>query len=406
MFGSAILDVAIGMVFVYLLLALIVTSLSELISAVLKWRAKNLEKGIRHLLSDQEGEGLSQALSGHPLIKSLTKSDRLPSYIPSRTFALALLDIVSNPTEALKANLQKAINALESSGPIKKLQEDIEKLNVSGMSLTEFKQRLQDLINDLPANDDKTKLQKTQAENIINRIPTDMNGLIALVPNADVKRTLNVLLDDSGQNVEKFKENVEIWFNNSMERVSGWYKRKTQIINVVLAVFFTVLANADSILIAKALSSDPALRASLVTQAEKFAEQTAAQINNPQAPAPDTEDAQKRAEAAKKKLDEYRAEIQKLGVPIGWTSAEGDSRSYHLSGLGVLKKILGLLLTALALSLGAPFWFDMLNKVINIRSAGKAPEEEQKSPKKRPTSPEAGETPRQAAQREVVVESN
>lgn len=401
MFGSAILDVAIGMVFIYLLLSLIVTSLSELVAAVLKWRSKNLEKGIRHLLSDHEGGGLSQAISTHPLIKSLKRSDRLPSYIPSRTFALALLDIISNPTEALKTDLQTAINALGSSEPVKKLQEDIGKLNVSGMTMTELKQKLQDLTNNLPESEQKTKAQK-----IINDIPTDINGLIALVPNTDMKRTLNVLLEDSGQNIEKLKENVEIWFNNSMERVSGWYKRKAQIINVALAVFVTIFSNADSILIAKALSSDPALRASLVTQAEKFAEQNAAQINNPQAPPPDSEDAVKRAEAAKAKLDEYKAEIQKLGVPIGWTSAEGDPRSYHLTGLGLMKKILGLLLTALAVSLGAPFWFDILNKIINIRSAGKAPEEEQKSPKKRPTSPEPGETPRQAAQREVVVESN
>src|SRR5687768_6865787 len=95
MFGSAILDVAIGMIFIYLTLALVVTSLSELIAAGLKWRATNLAAGVQRLLNSGPGQGLAKDLYNHPMVRSLFKGDSGPSYIPSRTFALVLLDLIS-----------------------------------------------------------------------------------------------------------------------------------------------------------------------------------------------------------------------------------------------------------------------------------------------------------------------
>src|SRR6185295_10670903 len=102
MFGSTILDVAVGMIFVYLLIALIVSSLSELIAAALKWRAKNLAAGIHKLLGSTpeqlatgELKSLKDKMYEHPLIKCLYKGTHGPSYIPSHTFALVLLDLIS-----------------------------------------------------------------------------------------------------------------------------------------------------------------------------------------------------------------------------------------------------------------------------------------------------------------------
>jgi len=345
MFGSAILDVAIGMIFIYLLMALMVTALTELIAAWLKWRAQNLIRGIKNMLTD---DGLAQKLYSHPIVKCLYKDAKGPSYIPSRTFTLALLDIIS-PTDP--------------TGP---------------------------------------------------RTITDIEQKLSQLPEGDLKKTLTVLLDEARHDLEKFEESVETWFNNSMERLSGWYKRKSQLVNVILAVVVAVAANADSISIAKSLSSDPALRASVAAEAQEFAKTHADDLVPPQTPPADSESAkadpeaakkaaQERATQVKKQLDDYRQQIQKLGVPIGWTERKPgveDPRNPPEDVGGWIKKILGLLLTAIAVSLGAPFWFDMLNKVINIRSAGKAPEEKQKEPKKTPTPPEAGETPKEAAERE------
>ena len=98
MFNSGILDVAIGVVFVYLLLSLIVTAANELIAAVFKMRGRVLWQGICNLLPTGAGkENMARQVYQHPLIKGLSQSTR-PSYIPSRTFALALLDVVSGGT--------------------------------------------------------------------------------------------------------------------------------------------------------------------------------------------------------------------------------------------------------------------------------------------------------------------
>jgi hypothetical protein len=341
MFGSAILDVAIGMIFVYLLMALVVTSLSELIASWLKWRAKNLADGLQKLLNSGPNQGLARDLYNHPLIKSLFKGDNGPSYIPSRTFALVLLDLIS---------------PVDPSSP---------------------------------------------------RTGASIQTAIEKVPNKEVQTALSVLWEEAKGEVAAFEEGIEIWFNNQMERVSGWYKRKSQIINVVLAAAVTIAANADSILIAKALSSDPALRTALVAEAVSFAEQNTAESLSQETEEPaDPAAARARAADAQKALLGYRDQIQKLGVPIGWAKADPtqpnapDARSVPVDFWGWVRKFLGLLLTAVAASLGAPFWFDMLNKVMNIRSAGKAPEERPKSPKVRQTPPEPGETPREASERE------
>src|SRR5437773_8509067 len=110
MFGSQVLEVAIGLVLLYLLLSLICSSIREGIEAWQKARAVDLERGIRELLHDRDGRGLTQALYNHPFIYSLFKGEydptkitkdrmpsgsNLPSYIPARNFVVALMDIVA-----------------------------------------------------------------------------------------------------------------------------------------------------------------------------------------------------------------------------------------------------------------------------------------------------------------------
>ncbi len=312
MFGSTIVDVAIGVVFVYLLLGLVVTAGTELIASWLNWRANNLRAGLQRLLDP----ALAQELYDHPMIKRLSKSDRGPSYIPSEMFALALVDVI--------ANLR-------------------------------------------PAD---------------GQPPKDLASLIGNVPDADVRRVLSLLAAEAGPDGQKLKENIEKWFNNSMDRVAGWYKRKTQVVNVTLAIVLTVAVNADSILIVRSLSNDSALRAALVAQAQAMVKENPAPPQTGQpvtGPGSSVGDLQQRID-----------KITGLGVPVGWTDETVDGFRRWPGWLPADKgtavwaaiwrdtvryHLLGWLLTALAASLGAPFWFDILNKIITIRSAGKIPEE-------------------------------
>lgn len=321
MFGLQMIDVVLGLLFVYLLLSIVCTAANELLASLFKLRAKTLATGITNLLKDGGITGLERDFYEHPLIKSLYKQRGKPSYIPPRTFAMALLNLI----------------APENTGGL-----------------------------DVLAN------IRAKVEN--------------LPDGSDLRKTLLILLDDAGDSLEKLRGNVEKWFNDSMDRVSGWYKRKAQFVILVLAITITVLANADTIQIAKALSIDPALREKLVTQARGFLEQQAATEPNQAAKpnnqvvevssAGDSGSATLAAQAASsgspsKRMQNALQEVQQATLPLGWKTWP--------EGTEWVNKIIGLLLTALAASLGAPFWFDKLQKVANIRAAGASPRDSQQT---------------------------
>ncbi|WP_419661827.1 uncharacterized protein Dvar_22600 [Desulfosarcina variabilis str. Montpellier] len=92
MFNSQVLDVVVGLVFVYLLLSIVCTAANEMIAALFSLRARNLARGIANLLADKRVKGLDELFYDHPLIKSLARRSKKPSYIPSQSFVLAFLD--------------------------------------------------------------------------------------------------------------------------------------------------------------------------------------------------------------------------------------------------------------------------------------------------------------------------
>lgn len=298
MFGSQALEIAMSLTLLYLLLALTCSVLNEWMAGLLNMRAKNLWEGVRNLLYDSEGTGLARQLYDHALVKNLGRSGQLPSYVPSRTFAMALFDLVA---------------------PVK----------------------------------DATTPRTIQ----------DIRNAVANIPNERVKSALVSLIDDAGGDLKKAQENVERWYDDAMDRVSGWYKKKTQVIILLWALVVTLSVNADTILIANTLAHDSTLRASLVAMAEATAKE------------PLPQDAKGTAE----RVQQMSSEIKKLGLPIGWSRASKDPKNPNdpkslPSDIGEWAlKIIGLLLTTGAVSLGAPFWFDVLNKVANIRSVGKQP---------------------------------
>jgi hypothetical protein len=323
MLGSSALEFAIGMAFIYLLMSLAVTSFQEGLASLARRRARTLHAGVRNLLGDP---ALVTRIYEHPLVKSLHSGGRRPSYIPSRLFALALLDSITPTTEVPTASSVKAV--IESG-------------------------------------------------------------------TRELDAALRLLMADSKGDYDRFVENVEVWFNHGMERVSGWYKRYTQAILFASALGFTVLVNADSLEMACVLWKDSTVRASLVAEAER---------GDPAPPPPPTEPEEPADIAAA--ADVYMQPIRAVRLPIGW----GDGVSPLASSLGcgaalprptsaalwmaaVSRHWLGWLITVLAVSLGSPFWFDLLNKFMSIRGGGKAPEESPKRPKEEQPALGPGERP-------------
>lgn len=280
------------MVLIYLLASLVVSAANELIAAMLKLRAKNLSSGIKELLHEEDESGLTSKFYQNPLISGLSKKGGKPSYIPSRTFVLAFLDVIAPADPTSPRTTEK----------------------------------LQSAINNLPD---------------------------------PLKNALTALFDEAGHDVEQFKSQLEIWFNNTMERVSGWYKRRTQWIQLVFAIVLVVSLNIDSVHIGRTLFAvHSPLREALVEQAKPF------------------------LSSHNDTLEHVTAAISSVSLPIGW--GEFRWKGLDQTAADILSRFPGWLITALAVSLGAPFWFDLLNKFVNIRGSGKAPEEGPKEPKEVP----------------------
>jgi len=284
MFGSTVLEVAIGLVFVYLVLGLLCSTINEQISQFLSLRANNLWESICALLGDPGGSGAAKALYDHQLIRGLAvqqglkpgdpdahPADRpMPSYIPASTFALAVHDLKTNG------------NAVPAGGRL--------------------------------------------------------------------DQALKPLYAAAGADVDKARGQIEDWYNGAMARASGWYKRKVQINIFVIALLLVTAINADTLMLFNKLWTNPNERTALATRAETAAKSDISAIQ-PSLP----------------------SEATNL---LGWVDCTASApcgpadaaNAMPLDGAGWCLKVLGLLLSAYAASLGAPFWFDLLKKIINMRS--------------------------------------
>jgi hypothetical protein len=355
MFGSEVLDVVIGMIFIFLLLSLICSAINEMIEAALNKRAKLLEEGIKELLNDKGGKGLVRDIYKHPLIAGLFRGSyganaNLPSYIPARNFALALMDVVLPGAGASQSGTASATTPPNAAA------------NRANTPL----QPLRDAINN--------------------------NQAI----NSEVKKALMPLIDAAGDDPAKARENIENWFNSSMDRVSGWYKRRAQVIILVLGLLTAIAVNADSITISNSLSHDKALRESLVSAADEYSK-----MNVPLTPLPSpasgtptptpaaspdkkstNDPCEKDANSPECKFERNLGKIKELGLPIGWDRNNPKLVPPLNDVGGWLLKIFGWLITAFAISLGAPFWFDLLNKFMVVRSTVKPREKSREEPSK------------------------
>jgi hypothetical protein len=429
-----VLDVAIGLAFVYLLLALVCTAVNEWIASVFRLRAKTLRRAVERLVDAPSDQGsgdaagrprsasrLSHQVLHHPLIRSISDHRGMPAYIPAKRFAAALTDAIraSNENRAVDAG------GVSPPGPQPgNLARDIEHVRFQLKA-----------IDSVSATEPKTAADASPI--------------------------------------------IEDWYNEAMERASGWYKRELQWITLAVAALITILANADSLVAAKILWHDPSARAAVVAQAQERVKRPrpgesgvisvaryqddnmpvadpggaevkpvappargsapagAAAAPAPPTPATETDrvseddDLRDRDEPAPPSdaglTDDEKAALSQL---IGWSRefkainrevcaarqqeindlcrtgsaaseacqraldrAIADGACVH-GGAGLeptdkfagrralvpltLAHFPGWFLTAVAVSLGAPFWFDTLQRFMNIRGGGKKPEDNPK----------------------------
>jgi hypothetical protein len=389
---GGIVDVAIGMSFVYLLLSLVCSGLNELWAWVFRLRAATLRDGIVSLLADPELEVLGDRIYAHPLIRSLTQQGGmgklfnrapLPSYIPSKTFVLALLDTLGDPgfganpgrvLAAVTASLDKVPGDAKGASDLEALKNELTgKATLSADEGRKIADRIRAIANKLPDGESKKILLGLwqRADSI-----QGVRALLETMPDTGLRRQLELFLDEGSNDVAAYRQQLETWFDQGMERLSGVYKRRAQIISVVFGISIAFAVGVDSWGVANALMRDGALRQATLAAA------TEAVKNPPPSPAPgDTAATEASAPDAAEAIQQIATTldtIDQLKLPVGWDYLCKGAKTAK-AGPSLLERwywpwrILGMVFTGLAVALGAPFWFDVLSKLINLRSTGPAP---------------------------------
>ena len=185
---------------------------------------------------------------------------------------------------------------------------------------------------------------------------------ISNLPDSNVRDALQAQVTAANNDLNTLRTNIGVWFDQEMDRVSGIYKRYLKWLSLTVGLAVAAAFNADSIQVSTALWQDSTLRAEMV--------QSATVVLETKRPATSTAP-QKPTNLLDVMTEIKKQEAELRPLPIGWdfsASMSGDDCAATL--LLWVSKILGLLWTAAALSLGAPFWFDLLSKFMQLRGTG------------------------------------
>jgi hypothetical protein len=373
--GGAALNVALGLIFVYLVFSVAASRINEFVATRQQWRANGLERALNSMLGSTPTpdataastpttaavkttvEALSaQTVKDHPIVaafESTLGKDRKISYLPSRAFSAVVLDLLA-PTPAIIADSIPAEDLPRDPGDPARV------LDVA-----------QHALDDLRAHPDTARLTAFEAtlppdspllETVLPQLSRAINSdvleqarrtVLNLPENNPTRRPLLRMLADAGAERDAFRTKLEHWYDDEMSRLTGWYKRRVQRFIIIYGIVLTALFNVDTVSIAETLWRSPVEQAAAAQAAAGAAGGSVAQI------------------------DTSVAAIKGLAMPLGWTPIhEGtaistDPRHLPATSPGPwLVKLIGLAVTAFALAFGAPFWFDVLGKVARMRNTG------------------------------------
>ena len=433
MYLQEIFEVVIGLVFIWLVLSTATMQVGEWIGNALKWRAGDLEKTIKRMLND---DGLAKLFYDHPLIRSLSEEkpnqDTRPSYIPANKFSTVLLSVIQNAeTESslLLYGLYGLFPQLKQIKPAGRRQQatadlerlaELARLSISGESgqpmgnlmLTTLQKEITDLGSrypELKASSqvllDKAAADKAGIDATLGSIPNAkapsgdfdkiLRGTLALrATNPGLRLTLSSLFigieeaSASGADcLQLLRTNIESWFNDSMDRLSGRYKRKAQLTAFVIGLGIAAVLNVDTINISNQLWREPIVRQAINANATQILARS--------------------SEGTPPAITDLILTLQdqylNVSLPVGWTFdnsatvagracsfVPGPGSAFGLAWSGgclrpvdtplsangwiwPVTKLAGLLMTGLATTQGSSFWFDILVKIVNVRGSGIKP---------------------------------
>ncbi len=463
--NNAVLDIAIGLVFIYVLYSLLATTISEFIATIFTYRGKMLERGIEQML---DGTNIK-----------IRWWNRVKNYLLSLISGNRRQNIQLLGVPAFSRLFQQKAKLFSNDVLNHQLYRRAAEKGLSDkpsyLSADTFTNILIDILHD-----DKTG--PILLRNIADKIAVkaqDKNDPF----NNELKGILDIYLQQANGDVAHFKRLLEQWYDDMMDRVSGWYRRQANKVLLIIGVFLAVIFNVNTLSVVDTLSKEKVVRDAFVKSAIELvnrgldtnghlragnANTTGAQ--NPQIAAEEkskrkdslttsTDTGKRQGKEAATTADSLAANTVKNGanaagptgsnrdtslavvkaqiararelyyndiaqanttLGLGWgdygysidsiawvadslswaADPQGFRRAHcgkdfnevHRSGkpappdwqnkvrfvfTGILKprNLLGILITAFAIALGAPFWFDLLNKFINLRVSGAKPED-------------------------------
>ncbi len=341
--NSSILGAALGMAVIFAAFALLASGLQEVIASSLKLRGQTLITALERLGEGEAAEILNSSVlkplgkekasavpDGNESDKTVNKKD-VPSYIPSWLFAASVVGRIPD-TLTTKAELVKDAGDAATPPP--------------------------------PIPDELANLPGALG-NVVRKIWADVGG-----------------------DVEKVQHELARWYDSYMERVSGWYKRKTRWILFFVGLLVCVIANVDAISLTRTVVDNAQVQAVLNTDATntKACPAGSSQLEcgiNAISSLPGSQlglfwvagcTPKAAATASKGAISSTKVVVCTNGVG-GWFHNRGVR---HFGDYVI--KLLGLILGAFAISLGAPFWFDLIGRGVALKGAGQTPDPAKPTP--------------------------
>ncbi|QNI33322.1 hypothetical protein H7849_05005 [Alloacidobacterium dinghuense] len=305
-----VLGVAVGIVLVCLLLSIIASHVREMAAAFTARRAIVLEEAIRKMVGDS---GIYERFANHPLIETI-------SFQPATFLGLGF-------TKAPKPRPTYIASPLFT--------------RVLLVTLAE--------IHSLPS--------------------TDVTAVVAkLPPDSALRQKLGAIILGIEHDSAACVSAIEQWYDGTMDRVNGLYKRHTQTWLLALGMILAVAFNANLFRITQRLWTSKDARDAVTATAQMYSCKDGQPCG-----LPDYETA--RSEIQRRLGDELPLGYDWRYVQSYWRSgADPENAGLRAIAGHWIFNLVGWILTAIAVSLGAPFWFDLLNKLVNLRLAGQKPD--------------------------------
>ena len=398
---SLTLDVAISLVFVYVLAALLASTVNEMIAGILKLRGVYLTKAIETLTSLGTGNRFAWGgLTGWAHAYFQQSAPEVSA--PVDRAALAALEAAK--TEAARNGAsaasvaEEAVTEVATFGSLPSLTKTIQDAasapRATVQSVLEVISRTAEIANlqshpllvgtptslpsYVPAKDFAAALLGVLKDGSGGTAFQQARHTINALPDGDLKKTLLAFIGAGADDIDKLRKRIEDWFDDSMQRLSGIYTRFTQYVMLTLGLLIAVTMNIDSVHLGKTLWEQPSLSKAVSDSAAQYVSDN--KSSNPfgcaDNPPPTDAQACKNKIGLKAILDvieQQRLPIGRVGTDFFGCPSSPPDNACMADPVWKTWTCIGWVVTAFAISLGAQFWFGVLTQLTNIRAAGDQP---------------------------------